>query len=221
MDSTATVPQPTLGPLDGGTELLLIRHGRSADVVPGSPESLDPPLHSQGVEQAAALAERLASKRIDAIYASHLVRAVQTAGPLADARGLAVESIEDLEEVRLGDWAAGEFRRRAMVGDPEWLAWRQTRRWDGIPGAEGDAVFRARVTLAIEGVAARHPGQTVAVVVHGGVINAYVAEVLGIHFTLWLTVENTSITMVRIDGSGHHVIVAGDCHHLYDAVLTS
>src|SRR5262245_52944467 len=156
MDSTGTVPQPKLHPEAGGAELLLIRHGRSADVVPGSPESLDPPLHTEGVAQATALAARLAPKRIDAIYASHLARAVQTAQPLAEPRGLAIESIEDLEEVRLGDWAAGEFRRRAMVGDPEWVAWRRTRRWDGIPGAEGDAVFRARITAAMDEIAGRH-----------------------------------------------------------------
>ena len=219
MDSTTAVPQPSLEPGAGSAELLLIRHGRSADVVPGSPESLDPPLHDEGVAQAAALARRLAGKRIDAIYASHLARAVQTARPLADPRGLATESIEDLEEVRLGDWAAGEFRRRAMVADPEWLAWRRTRRWDGIPGAEGDLVFRTRVTAAIDGIAQRHPEQTTAIVVHGGVINAYVAQVLEIPHSLWLTVENTSITVVRVADSQHHVVVADDCHHLYDPVL--
>jgi broad specificity phosphatase PhoE len=222
MDSTSAVPQPSLRPDTGGAAvLLLIRHGRSADVVPGSPESLDPPLHVEGVAQAAALAARLEAKRIDAIYASQLTRAVQTAQPLADQRGLAIESIEDLEEVRLGDWAAGEFRRRAMVADPEWLAWRRTRRWDGIPGAEGDLVFRTRVTAAVDEIAGRHPGQTTAIVVHGGVINAYLAQVLEIPHSLWLTVENTSITMVEVGDGEHHVVVAGDCHHLYDPVLAT
>src|SRR3954447_23473968 len=109
MDSTTAVPQPSLEPGGGSAELLLIRHGRSADVVPGSPDSLDPPLHVEGVAQAAALAARLASKRNDAIYPSHLTRATETAQAWAERRGLTIESIEDLEEVRLGDWAAGEF----------------------------------------------------------------------------------------------------------------
>ena len=219
MDPTTSVPQPSLRPGPGGAELLLIRHGRSADVTPGAPESLDPPLHVEGVAQAEALAARLAPKRIDAIYASHLARAVQTARPLAEPRGLTIESIEDLEEVRLGDWHAGEFRRRAMMADPEWLAWRRTNRWDGIPGGEGDVVFRTRVTAAIEAIAKRHPGQTTAVVVHGGVINAYLAEVLEIPHSLWLEVPNTSISVVLVHDAGHHVVVAGDCHHLYDPVL--
>ena len=216
-----TVPQPSLRPDGGGAELLLIRHGRSADVVPGSPASLDPPLHVEGVAQAAALAARLAPKRIDAIYASHLARAVQTAQPLAEPRGLTIESIEDLEEVRLGDWAAGEFRRRAMVADPEWLAWRRTRRWDGIPGGEGDARLphagHARPSTPSP-TATR--GQTTAVVVHGGVINAYLAQVLGDPpHAVAHGARTRRSPMVQVGDGEHHVVVAGDCHHLYDPVL--
>ncbi len=222
MDSTAAVPQPALhptGPDPEVTDLLLIRHGRSADIVPGSPESLDPPLHAEGVRQVAALTRRLAGRTIDAVYASHLMRAIETARPLAEERGLPVESIEDLQEVRLGDWGGGEFRRRAATADPEWVTWSRTGKWDGIPGGEGDAVFRSRVAAAIEAIALAHLGQTVAVVAHGGVINAYLADALGIERSLWLTVENTSISLVRVTPYGHHVVVAGDCHHVYDPVL--
>ena len=68
LDSTQAVPQPTLrGPEPGECEVLLIRHGRSADVVPGSPESADPALHAVGIEQAAALAARLAGKTIHGV----------------------------------------------------------------------------------------------------------------------------------------------------------
>lgn len=58
-----------------------------------------------------------------------------------------------------------------------------------------------------------------AVVAHGGSINAYLAHTLGIERSLWLTVENTSITVVRVGAGRHDVVVAGDCHHLYDPVL--
>lgn len=220
MDSTSVVPQPSVPvDVDGGTQVLLIRHGRSADVVPGSDESLDPPLHADGVLQAAALAERLAGKPIHAVYASHLRRAVDTGAALASPRHLPVEIHEDLEEVKLGEWGAGEFRRRAAARDPEFVAWSRTGTWDGIPGAEGDAVFRRRVTAVIEALAARHVGETIAVVAHGGVINAYLAEVLGIRSSLWMTVENTSITLVRVGPDRHTVVVANDCRHLYDPVL--
>ena len=214
------IPQPTLRSIEPtDCEVLLIRHGRSADVVPGSPESYDPPLHEQGVRQAAALAERLRSKRIDAVYSSHLLRAFHTAKPLADQRGLEVQVHRDLEEVRLGDWSKGEFRRRAAAGDPEWLAWSRTGRWDGIPGAEGDAVFRARLAAVIAPLVEAHRGQCIAVVAHGGSIGAYVADLFGIHRSLWLTVENTSVTAVRVGLHGSMVVTANDTHHLYDPVL--
>jgi 2,3-bisphosphoglycerate-dependent phosphoglycerate mutase len=220
LDSTQAVPQPTLrGPEPGECEVLLIRHGRSADVVPGSPESADPPLHVLGEQQAARLAERLQGKAIHAVYSSHLARARQTAAPLAAARGLTVQVFPDLEEVRLGDWSNGEFRRRAATADPEWVAWSRTGRWDGIPGGEGDDVFRARVAGVVDALAAQHGGETIAVVAHGGSIGAYVAHVLGIHRSLWLTVENTSITQLRIGEHGTTVVAANDCHHLYDPVI--
>src|SRR4051812_36695863 len=102
LDSTQAIPQPTLRNADPATvDVLLIRHGRSADVVPGPPESADPPLHEIGRAQAEALAARLAPLQIDGVYSSHLARAVQTAAPLAEQRGLEVGIRPDLEEIRL------------------------------------------------------------------------------------------------------------------------
>ena len=220
LDSTQAVPQPTLrAPEAHECELLLIRHGRSADVVPGSAESADPPLHEVGVQQAERLAARLGGKTIHAVYSSHLARARQTAAPLAATRGLTVEVHPELEEVRLGDWGNGEFRRRAFVRDPEWLAWSRTGRWDGIPGGEGDDALRARVAGVVDRLATEHQGRTIAVVAHGGSINAYVAHLLGTHRSLLFTIENTSITAVRVSADGPTIVTVNDCHHLYDPVL--
>jgi broad specificity phosphatase PhoE len=219
--STQVVAQPSLhgGLTEDTCELLLIRHGRSADVVPGTPAASDPPLHELGVEQAARLAERLAGKEIHAVVSSHLARARQTAEPLAAARGLTVREHVDLEEVRLGDWSNGEFRRRAASADEQFVAWAATGRWDGIPGGEGDDSLRTRVAAVIDGLADEHRGQTVAVVCHGGVIAAYVAHALGIHRSLWIAVENTSVTVVHHGPVGAFVVTANDCHHLYDPVF--
>lgn len=220
LDSTQAVPQPTLrGPEPNECEVLLIRHGRSADVVPGSAESADPPLHTEGVQQAERLAARLAGKTIHAVHSSHLARARQTAEQLARARGLVVQEHTDLEEIRLGDWGNGEFRRRAFVRDPEWVAWSRTGRWDGIPGGEGDEALRTRVAGVVDRLAEQHQGQTIAVVAHGGSINAYVAHLLGTHRSLLFTIENTSITAVRVSPDGPTIVSVNDCHHLYDPVL--
>ena len=221
LDSTQGIPQPTLrgGSDDRACEVLLIRHGRSADVVPGSPESADPPLHDMGREQAAALAARLSPLQIHGVYSSHLRRAVETATPLAEQRGFEVGVRPDLEEIRLGEWSNGEFRRRAAALDPEWVAWSRTGRWDGIPGCEGDDALRMRVAAVIAELAQQHRGQRIAVVAHGGAISAYVSSLFDVHRSLWMAVENTSITVVRLsDVDGPHVTIVNDCHHLYDPV---
>lgn len=214
-DSTS-VPQPTLdGSIGDGCRVLLIRHGRSADVVPGSPESKDPPLHEIGKKQALAVGSRLSNARIDAVYSSHLLRALHTAEAIAAHHKLGVGVFEDLEEVRLGDWGNGEFRRRAASGDPEYVEWAKTSRWDGIPNAEGDQNFRSRVTTRIDSLAAQHDGGCIAVVCHGGVINAYLAELLGTQRSLWMMVENTSISTVKLSETPS-VLTLNDCNHLYD-----
>lgn len=220
--SSQAIPQPSVFVTESGaTELLLIRHGRSADVIPGSEQSEDPQLHEEGQRQAEALARRLAPsrKRIDAVYASDLRRAVQTAAGLAEPRKLTVEQRPSLREVWLGDWERGEFRRRAAARDPEWLAFAQSGRWDLVPGSEGDDSLRTRVRGTIEEILAAHAGQTIAVVVHGGVINAYLADIFANPRTFFLAVENTSITLVRAIDMIRTVVVANDCSHLYDAVI--
>ena len=217
-DSTS-VPQPTLdGSIGDGCRVLLIRHGRSADIIPGSAESSDPPLHEIGQKQAIAVASRLSGAQIDAVYSSHLLRALHTAEAIASHHKLEVGVFEDLEEVRLGDWGNGEFRRRAATADPEYVEWAKTGTWDGIPNVEGDQNFRSRVSSRINLLAAQHDGGCIAVVCHGGVINAYVAEMLGTQRSLWMMVENTSITTVKLSATPS-VLTLNDCNHLYDLLL--
>lgn len=216
-ESTSVVPQPSLlVDTEATCQVLLIRHGRSADVVPGSPEAADPGLHPLGVEQAARLAARLRGRPLQAVYSSHLARAVETARPLAEERGLPVVQIRDLEEVRLGRWANGEFRRRAAIRDPEWVAWSRTGRWEGIPGGEHDDALRHRVRTTVHGLAERHRGATIAVVAHSGTINAFVADAVGSYRSIIHAVENTSITLVRVGPDGTTIVTVNDCRHLDD-----
>jgi broad specificity phosphatase PhoE len=218
--ASQAVPQPgALVDEEQVCELLLIRHGRSADVVPGSDESLDPPLHDDGHRQAEALARRLEGKAIAAIYASDLSRAVQTAGYLAMSRDLDVQPRQDLREVWLGEWERGEFRRRAQARDPEWVAFARSGRWDLVPGSEGDDALRTRVTRAIDEIAAHHRGETAAVVVHGGVINGYLAATFGTTASWFALIENTSVTVVLAGAERRILVTVNDCSHLYDPVV--
>jgi len=215
------VAQPGLFPTDAfRTELLLIRHGQSAPVVPGAADSSDPPLSDLGRRQAGALADRVGGRRFDAIYASHLARAVETASALAGERGQPVVEDPDLREVELGDWSNGGYRQRAAARDPEFLRFVAAGRWDLIPGCEGDGPFRHRVMTTVHRLASDHPGQTLAVVCHGGVINAVLAEILGIERSTFTPIENTSVTVVRFDQPTDRwlVVTINDATHLYDVV---
>jgi probable phosphoglycerate mutase len=170
--------------------------------------------------QAAALADRLRSRRIDAVYASNMARAVQTATALASDRSATVVQDPDLREVDLGEWSNGGYRRRAAAHDPEFLRFAAAGRWDLIPGSEGDGPFRRRVLTTLQRLARAHADQVVAVVCHGGVINAVLAEILGIERSTFTLIENTSVTIVRFDEpTGRWLVVTlNDSTHLYDVV---
>jgi probable phosphoglycerate mutase len=218
-DTQRAFAQHPVGDMGFPTEVVLVRHARSADIVPGSPESLDPPLHPEGVAQAEALAARLRPKRIDAVYVSTLTRTHQTAAPILAGRDLEPVVREDLREVGLGEWEAGVFRQRAAEGGPEWQRFLETGRWDVIPGAESDADLRRRMVTAVDDIAAAHDGQSVLVVSHGGAINAFLAGVLGIPRTQFTAVENTGVTIVRYGRGRRMFLTVNDTHHLYDPLV--
>jgi len=215
------VAQPGLFPSDSfRTEVLLIRHGQSAAVVPGAPDSGDPALSEIGCVQARALARRLRLRRIDVVYASSMRRAVQTAEPIASDRSTTVIEDGDLREVDLGEWSHGGYRKRAAANDPEFLRFAAAGRWDLIPGSEGDAPFRQRVMTTLHRLAGAHVDRSLAVVCHGGVINAVLAEILGIERSTFTLIENTSVTIVRFDLATDRwlVVTLNDATHLYDVV---
>lgn len=173
--------------------LLLIRH--ALPDIAGGPRP-DPPLCARGREQATAMAQWLAHDRLDAVYASPLLRARETAAYLSPD----VKVLDGLTEVGgAGEYVAAEVMRRN--GDPRWPALLA-----GDLAAFGTDVttFRAAVVEAIEGIVADHPGDTVAVVSHAAVINAYLGTQLGIVDRLiWSTIEYASVTRVlaRRDGT--------------------
>lgn len=222
--SSEAVAQPGLFPTGAfRTEMLLIRHGQSAPIVPGAPDSADPPLSDLGRQQAAALTNRLGTRPIDAVYASNLARAIETATPIAATRDMTVIEDADLREVGLGEWSNGGYRRRAAANDPEFLRFVAAGRWDQIPGSEGDGPFRHRVMTTVHRLACAHPEQSLAVVCHGGVINAVLAEILGIERSTFCPIENTSVTIVRFDQPTDRWLVVNlnEANHLYDVVAAT
>lgn len=211
-------PIPQSGRVDDEhlpTEILLVRHGESAAIVPDTPGSDDPPLSERGEEQAAAVAARLAAVAIDAVYSSDYARAKQTAAAIAAPHGLTVVEKPEIREVHLGEWNEGGFRKRAATrDDPHFLAFMETGRWEVIPGAEADDALRARMVAAVTEIARAHPGGRAVAVCHGGSINAWLADRFGSQRSMVVSIDNTSITRLRTDATNWLVRSVNDVHHL-------
>jgi probable phosphoglycerate mutase len=158
-------------------ELLLIRHAlpvrRELEV-----GTADPELSEAGHAQARHLAEYLAAEApLDALYASPLNRARQTAAPVSERFGLDVVVDEGVAE---WDRHSNEYvpiEELKAADDPRWQA---LLRGEWTSHDESPEQFAARVVDAIETIVARHRSERAAVVCHGGVINTYLAHVLGL-----------------------------------------
>lgn len=153
------------------TNLLIVRHGQR-DSSGSRRIDLDPPLSALGRHQAAAVATALgAGPALDAIYSSPLARAFETATVIADHLGLDT-SVDD----RLAEFQVDLDVETSPPGMPDLLAWQPDHAGtDGVTLAE----FAQRVADFHDEVVAQHPGQRVAIVSHGGTIEATLRWALG------------------------------------------
>jgi probable phosphoglycerate mutase len=149
------------------TTLILARHGETDWNRDGRFQGhADPPLNDRGREQAHALAAFLADEPIEAVYASDLLRAHETAQIVATSRGLPVVVDPDLRERDVGAWA-GLTLPEIEDRFPEEL--RAFREHGASVGESHDALSR-RVVTAARRIAAAHAGGQVLVVTHGGAL---------------------------------------------------
>lgn len=217
---------PFLMRRDGAAELFLIRHG---DAIPEANEIIpsgvydDLPLSRVGREQAQALAERLKSLSFNAAYSSPLRRCQETAAPLLEYLRLPLTIVPDIKEIHLGNPFPIPTNGDDLEALTRALQMRQieivrlageTGRWDAIPGSEPSHEFRRRVVDAIDGIARQHQSERVLVFCHGGVINAYLAETLGLEKDFFFPAANTSISVVRANSQQRVVYVVNDLAHL-------
>lgn len=210
------------------TDLYLIRHGEayaSIDRVIGGLRG-DRGLTDLGVEQARALARRLASGEIpaDVLYASTLPRARMTAELVAEALKLPIHWDDELHELRPGeaDGLPVEEAQARFAGFKRFLHEPFT---PIAPGGESWGMFQMRASAALERIILRHQGQTIVVVAHGGIIEVSFLYFLGLgpqaRARAAFHVLNTAITHWRhvevADGRQEWYLVAHNDHrHLLD-----
>jgi probable phosphoglycerate mutase len=185
-------------------ELLLVRHGEPVRIVEADGPA-DPPLQPRGHEQAQRLAEWLVPERLDAVWSSPMRRAVETADPIAAAHGLEVVIDDELAEFDREATSYIPYEELKATRDERFLAMVEGR----LEDYEVDpATFQAGVVGAMERVVAANPGKVVAVVCHGGVINAYLAHVLGIEKLLFFEPGYTSVSRVVAARTGERSVAS-------------
>ncbi len=208
--------------LDGATRVVLVRHGEAAcnvNGVVGGPLGCTG-LTNRGRAQVEALAARLTAsgelRGATALYASILPRAVETASILAPAVGtgqLRIDTHCALCELHPGGsdgLAWGDAVAR--FGEPDWDADPTTPL---APGAESWSGFVRRAADGVEGVADRHPGETVVVACHAGVVEATLIAWLGVpRPRLKLRTGHASMTEWERDGTGWRLLRYNDAAHL-------
>jgi probable phosphoglycerate mutase len=183
-------------------DLLWVRHGEPERIAPGLGVPADPALTPLGREQAQRLADWLAPEAIDAVIASPLRRAVETAAPVAAAHGLEVEIVEGLIEYDSKSDHYIPMDELAASKDERWLAMVEGR-WETF-GADPVDVFVARVGATVDVIVQRFAGQRVVAVCHGGVVNVALGLVLGIdpERPLWFEPGYSSLHRVRASRNG-------------------
>ena len=205
------------------TTIYLIRHARSVGNAAQQIQGwLDLPLDDYGRKQARLLGERFHHKLVTTVYASPLIRAAETAQAIALARGLEVKYDERLREYHMGAWTGLTNREIEEMMPPH-----RIDEWHGhdhvAPGAETGLDMRQRIDAFLADVLARHPGEIVAVVCHGGTLGAFISSILGLPPIRRqpFTFGNASVTKVVYEHGRWRVRTLNDRCHLRGLAVES
>ncbi|HXZ08747.1 MAG TPA: histidine phosphatase family protein [Paraburkholderia sp.] len=204
------------------TQVILIRHGETDwNRIKRIQGHIDIPLATSGVEQAQQLARRLQHEAkegagLDAIYSSDLLRAQQTAQPIASALGLSLQLREGLRERSYGSFQGHDSDEIAARFPDEYSQWQTRDPGFAPPDGESQRAFYHRVLHAVEPIVAAHPGGRIACVAHGGVLDCVYrfANGLSLDAPRTYALLNTSMNVVDFDGGTATVISWADVAHL-------
>lgn len=156
------------------TRIIAVRHGETAwNVAARIQGQLDVGLNDTGRWQARRVGEALLGEQITAVYTSDLGRARQTAQSIAEVTGTPVVPEEGLRERSFGIFEGKTFDEIHQAWPDHAHNWRKrVPEWQPPEGGESLIQLRERVTRTLAALAARHPGEQIVVVAHGGVLDA-------------------------------------------------
>jgi probable phosphoglycerate mutase len=200
-----------------GTQLILIRHGETAwnrdRRIQGQ---TDVELSALGHEQARQLARRLSREPIQAIYSSDLARARQTAEPLGEALSLPIHPTPLLREVGFGAWEGLTVSEVEARWPEEYRAWRLDSITYRPPEGERIEELQRRALTGAAEILAAHPGETIALIGHGGSVKAILCGLMDFPLSLWrrLRIDNTGVSRLLLTPLGPTLTLFNDLSHL-------
>jgi 2,3-bisphosphoglycerate-dependent phosphoglycerate mutase len=201
------------------TELILLRHGETDwNRELRFQGHVDVSLNGVGFEQAKRLARRLAGHIAHRIYASDLLRAQQTAQPVAHELGLPTVSDAALREQDFGRVDGMRVDDIKEQHPQAWAGWLRFHEDYSMPEGESTRQFHARVMEAVNNMVSAHLGETVVVVTHGGVLDMIyrTALSLGLSGPRQSEIPNAGLNRVRVHDGGIDILAWADVQHLAD-----
>lgn len=192
------------------TRIVVVRHGQSVGNVARVWTSARAgfPLTDIGHDQARGVGWSLADSGASAVYASPLLRAQQTAVEIGEVLGLAVATLEGVEEMHVGvHEGAHDDTIGPIALDVFGRWWRDGDLSARFEGGETGHEIASRMRASLEKVVAEHPGETVVVVSHGGVMAVALTEMSGnldAEFVSQHILANCETVSVTYDGSSWH-----------------
>lgn len=208
------------------TEILLIRHGETDwNAEKRLQGHLDIALNAHGERQAAALAQALSNERVDAIIASDLQRAMQTAQAIADPRGMTVQIEPALRERCYGAFEGLLYSDIGERYPDAHAAWRardiDARYPTGLNRAETLREFSQRAVDAVTSLAAAYRHKKIVVVTHGGVLECIhrAATGAGLLPPRDFDIFNAGINRITCNDTALQISGWGDIAHLANLTL--
>ncbi len=183
-------------------EMLLIRHGLPIHKFNSDGTPADPPLSRLGHEQAHLVGEWLAEEGIDRIYSSPMLRARETAEPLAKQLNVEIE----LEgRVREFDADSDEYIPMEKLKRDHPERWREFVA-GGYASQSDFETFVSTVTAGLQDLIDTNSGRRIAVFCHGGVINSWATHILGMTPRLFLDAGYASVSRFMAASTGEHSV---------------
>ena len=203
------------------TKLCIVRHGETAWNAEGRVQGqLDVPLSEVGISQARAVALALKGEHFSTIYSSDLQRVTQTAEPTARALGLPVRLDPRLRERHSGMFQTLKYADVKVLHPEDYARFKAKDLDYDFRTGESLRTFYARSVECLADLAARHPGESILVFTHGGVLEMArrFATSASLTTVREFEIPNCGINRMSISGNEWSVLGWAECAHLEAAL---